>query len=305
MPMKAAILQEAGSLVYGDAPEPSTADPIIDVTLAGINPFDIGYAKKRSDLPVVPGYEGVGRLDGRRVYFQSGLGPNGAMAQKASAKIENIITIPDGVSDEMGVVLGTTGLTAYHSLVDCAALLPGETVLVLGASGVVGRIAVQLARRLGAGRVVAAARNLDAVSDLPVDRTVSLVDATDPEVLAQAFRDAGQPHVVIDPLWGVPGLAALMALARHGRQVQLGHSAGMEVSLAPHFMRSNGSMLLGYSSTSPSATRRAEVYAELCELAMAGVVAVPVSTFPLSQVADAWRAQAASPNRKLCIDVSC
>lgn len=302
--MKAAVLKALGEPVYTEAPEPDTTDPVIDVILAAINPFDMIYSRVPTSYPRVPGFEGVGHYEGRRVYFQSALGPHGSMAERASAKRENVINLPDNISDEMALVLGTTGLTAYLSLIDCAEMQPGETVLVLGASGIVGQIAVQIARHLRAGKVVGAARKVELLAELPVDAAVSLVDASDVEDLASEFRAQGKPDVTIDPLWGVPGLSALQAAAPRGRHVQLGHSAGASVNFSPTFMRSSGIKLLGFSSTIASPARRQEAYGELCQLAAAGLIKVPTEIMPLSAITEIWKAQASSPNRKLCIDVS-
>lgn len=301
--MKAAILEAPGRPIFSDIAAPAGDAPIIDVTLAGVNPIDLFLATQPgAGFPRVPGSEGVGRYQGRRVYFSAQV-PNGSMAEQAVARPERILDVPQGIDDGMAVLLGIAGLTAALSLTDRARMQPGETVLVLGASGMVGRLAVQLARAWGAGRVIAAARRTDLLADLPADAVVSL-DGEDAPDLAASFRAAGAPDVIIDPVWSVPAVAALMAAAPGGRLVQLGHSAGLSVSLAPAFMRGTGAEILGYSSSLASPERRAEVYATLCGLAAAGTLSAPVETIGLSAVAEAWDRQKDSPNAKLCLDVS-
>jgi len=298
--MKAALLTAPGTPVYADIPEPATDLPLVEVLLAGMNPIDMVLATQPgAGFPRVAGSEGIGRHDGRKVYF-SAVAPFGAMAERAAALPERMLPVPEDLDAALAVALGIGGLTAFLSLVDRGGLQPGETVLVLGASGIVGRIAVQLARHLGAGRVIAAARTLAAVADLDADATVSLAD-DDAEALAAGLRAAGPADLVIDPVWGVPALAALKSAAPGGRLVQLGHSAGASIPFAPAFMRGGGTEIRGYSSSLATAARRAEVYAMLCGLALRGVLHVPTEVVALADIAAVWARQGGSPHAKLCL----
>lgn len=306
--MKAAILKQPGVPEYGDREVPVATDParVVDVALAGMNPIDVFLATQQgAGFPRVPGSEGVGLVDGRRVYF-SAVAPHGSMAQKAVADGSRIYDLPDGVSDEMGVALGIGGLTSLLSLSDGGRLEKGETVLILGASGIVGQGAVQLARELGAGRVVAAARNTDVVADLGADAVVALGDGETPADLAARFRDAcaGRLDVILDPLWGVPAIAALMAATGHARLVQIGHSAALSADLSPAFMRGKTTSIIGYSSSTASADTRRAAYARLCDLVAKGALVLPTRRVALSDPAAIWDDQKASPNVKLCIDVN-
>lgn len=306
MTMKAALLTTAGVPVYADAPVPVAMDDAVpvDVILAGMNPIDMLLATQEgAGFPRVPGSEGVGTVDGKRVYF-SALPPHGSMAEKALARPDRIYPVPDGISDELAVALGIGGLTALLSLRERALLEKGETVMVLGASGIVGQFAVQLAKLMGAGRVVAAARNTEAVRNFGADAVVDLTGEDDAAALADKMRAAcdGRLDVIIDLIWGVPALAALMAGTQNGRLVQLGHSAAPSVSLAPAFMRGKVVSVLGYSSSAASAATRAAAYADLCAMALAGQISVPTKTVGLSGIDTIWSAQGQSPNVKLCID---
>lgn len=306
--MKAAILRQPGVPEYGEVDSPAGADPerIVDVVLAGMNPIDIFLATQQgAGFPRVPGNEGVGLLGGRRVYF-SAAAPNGSMAQRAVAAEQRVYELPDGVSDEMGVALGIGGLTSLLSLSDGGRLKNGETVLILGASGIVGQGAVQLARELGAGRVVAAARNTDVIADLGADAVVALQDDEAPAELAARFRDAcaGRLDVILDPLWGTPAIAALMAATDNARLVQIGHSAALSADLSPAFMRGKTTSIIGYSSSTASADMHRSAYARLCDLVAKGALVLPTRRIGLSNPAGIWDTQKASPHVKLCIDVN-
>src|SRR6202165_1764977 len=239
MPMRAAVIERYGEPpVIRDVPEPKAdGSSLVGVTAAPLNPVDLSVATGKfyagsPPTPYVPGGEGIGRLQqngkpGLRVYFRAAL-PNGAMAERAMVNGGQAIPIPDGVPDGVAAALGTPGIAAYLGITRRAELKAGETVLILGASGVLGTIAVQVARLLGAGRVIAAARNergLDRAKELGADATVDLKQT---EGLTDRIKDAsqGRLNVVIDPVWGPPGIAAMSALSPFGRYVQLGASAG-------------------------------------------------------------------------------
>jgi NADPH:quinone reductase-like Zn-dependent oxidoreductase len=162
--MKAAVLHEFGTPEYSDFDEPKAPDGhvIIDVEAAGVHHLDIAKAGGKhylspTALPTVVGTDGVGRLpDGRRVYFESVVAPFGSMAERTVVPKESVLEIDHGADSTIAAALGNTGMAAWLALEWRAQLKPGETVLVLAATGAVGRVAVQVARELGAGRVVAA-----------------------------------------------------------------------------------------------------------------------------------------------------
>ena len=233
--MRAAVLPAHGAVpVFRDFEDPTPADgqEVLTVLAGGLNPVDIriaggNFPSERREPPYVPGKEGIGRReDGTREYLDSSDAPFGSFAERTLNEASHGIPIPDGLDEGVAVSLGIAGLAAWLGLEWRGELQPGETVLVLGASGVVGQIAVQAARLLGAGRVVAAARSaggLERATALGADATVRLGEDGD---LTAAFTEAagGGIDVVIDPLWGEPAVAALAALNRFGRHVQLGHA---------------------------------------------------------------------------------
>ena len=319
--MRAAVVEHVGGLPsLTDAPEPSPGEgqALVDVRAAPLNPLDISIAAGRfyagpPQAPYVPGAEGVGVVaDGRalppgaRVWFttSAGFGGSGALAERTAIDEATAIEVPEALDDVLAACLGVAGLTAWLALEWRAELREGESVLVLGASGAVGQIAVQAARLLGAGHVVAAARDPEALgraAELGADATVDLSGAPDPDRIAERIRAvAGGPiDVAVDPLWGEPATAASLALGAGGRLVHLGQSASPEATFSSGAIR--GKMLevrgLALAAAPVDAKRRA--YARMAEHAARGELEVAAEALPLDAVTAAWRRQAAFPHRKL------
>jgi len=312
--MRAAILNDFESPPQpGDFDEPAAQDgaSVVEVSVAGLNPVDLFIAsggmpdsKPAPAHPSVAGREGIGLIDGRRVYFDRSVAPFGSMAERTLVEQDNLIDVPDGVEDELAVCFGIAGLAAWLGLKWRGQIENGETVLVLGASGVVGQIAVQAARLLGAGRVVAAARSEDGLArardDLGADAVVKL-DAH--EDLTAAFRDAagGDIQLVLDPIWGAPAVAALQALAPWGRLVQIGNSSGPEATIPARAVRGIPRSILGHTNFAAPREVKEKAFQTMCGLAASGDLRVPTETVKLDDVAEAWRRQAESPRHKLLI----
>jgi NADPH2:quinone reductase len=282
--VRAAVLREYGSppeAAEFDDPVAGDGQVVVEVTAAGLNPIDLrmasGTLARRPPLPSVAGKEGIGRLpDGRRVYFDEPIPPYGSIAERSLIEAGAGVELPDG----------------------------GETVLVLGATGVVGLIGVQSARLLGAGRVIAAGRSeegLRRASELGADATVQLTGSV--QDMAAAFREAaeGDLHLVLDPLWGDPAAAAIEALAFGGRLVQMGQSAGGEARLQSAPVRFKELAILGYTNFAAPFEVRAAALRRMWGHVAAGQLTADYETLPLEAIADAWRRQAESPNRKLVI----
>lgn len=310
--MRAAILR-----AYGQPPEPGEFDDprpaesqaVVDVEAGGLNPVDIRMASGSfyggsPPLPSVPGREGVGRLaDGTLVYFDGPVAPYGSFAERALIDQRSAIPLPAAIDPGLATCFGIAGLAAWLALEWRAQLRAGEVVLVLGASGIVGLIAVQAARLLGAARVVAAARSAEGLERARRRGADAVVQVGAVDDLAQAFRDAcGEgPDVVIDPLWGEPAAAALEACRPHGRLVQIGESASSHSSIASAAIRGKLLAILGHTNfLAPPEVKRA-AYQRMVEHAAAGELACDVERVPLDEVADAWRRQEGSPHRKLVI----
>ena len=308
--MRAAVVAELGEppdVGDVDAPRQGEGDVLVEVVAAPLNPIDLAVASGRNPagnppLPFVPGCEGVGTADGRLVWlYRGGLGiaRNGCMAERVAAPEAAITPVPEGADPVLAGAMGIAGMAGWASLAWRVPVREDDVVLVLGATGTVGTVAVQAARLLGARRVVAAGRNVEALERLGADATVRL-DGGD---LVQSFRDAcdGGPTLIFDPLWGEPLAAALEAAAPGARVVQLGQSAGATATLASAAVRFKGIELYGFSNFNLPKDVLDREYARLVEHAMNGDIRVEVEQVPLDSVADAWERQASSPHRKLVL----
>jgi len=292
-------------------PEVRDGDVFLRVRAAAINPVDLsisrgGFYRGDPELPYVPGSEGVGELDGQLVYFEvaGGFeGRTGSLAELVAVPRESFLPLPDSIQPPLALGLGIAGLAAWLGLEWTGKLQPGERVLVLGASGPVGQVGVQAAKLLGAGRVVAAARSeagLARARELGADATVSCAETGD---LTARFREAaeGEFDVVLDPLWGAPGAAALASLKAFGRHVQIGQSAGAEASVPSAVIRGRSRRILGHTNFLVPQEDRTAAYRKMVEHAVAGELTVDYEVLPLERVAEAWQRQASSPGRKLVL----
>ena len=312
--MRAAVIERYGEPpVLRDVPEPKAdGASLVEVSAAPMNPVDISIAggtfyAGSPPTPYVPGGEGIGRLQqngraGPRVYFRAAL-PNGAMAERAVVSRGQTVPLPESVPDGVAAALGTPGMAAYLGLTRRAELKAGETILILGASGVLGTIAVQVARLLGAGRVIAAARDergLARAKELGADATVNLKHA---DGLTDRIKEAsqGQLNVVIDPVWGAPGVAAMEAMSPFGRFVQLGASASQEAVVKSGVVRGRYLSVLGYNTFVVPWEDQAAAYRTLVDYVVAGQLKVEFEVLPLEAAPEAWKKQAASPHHKLVL----
>jgi NADPH:quinone reductase-like Zn-dependent oxidoreductase len=307
--LRAAVLHEYGVPAAGDFQEPSAApgQAVVEVLAAGVNPVDVAicagrFYAGRPPLPCVAGREGVGTLDGERVYFDAPIAPFGSMAQRARVDPSSTYSVPDGVEDGVAVALGISGLAAWLSLTWRAELKAGEHVLVLAASGVLGQIAVQAAKLLGAGHVVAAARSpegLERCLELGADAAVRLDEADLPGALEAAGE--GRIDVVLDPLFGEPFVAALGAASFGARLVQIGAGAGAQASVPSAAIRGKMLVIMGHTNFAAPPQVKREAYTRMAELAAAGQLTVTSDAMPLERVAEAWERLAAGTHSKIVL----
>jgi NADPH2:quinone reductase len=310
--VKAALVREVGGAPeIGDAAEP-TGDTI-EVLAAPVNPIDLAVSRGvlatgHPPLPYVPGCEAVGRTaDGRIVWvFGGAFGrtANGGMAERAAIGDAHAIEVPDGADPAVAAGLGIAGLAGWLPLAWRAPLEGGENVLVLGATGSVGLVAVQTARLLGAARVVAAGRSaegLERAVECGADAAIRLDEAGD---LVAAFKRAfgGEgPTYVFDPLWGAPATAAVEAARSGATIVNLGQSAGATAELASAAVRFKSLSIYGHTNFACPPDELAEHYRRLVGHVTAGEIRFDVERVPLDSVADAWRRQAEGAGTKLVI----
>jgi NADPH:quinone reductase len=317
--MRAAVVEAVGSPPRPadvDEPVPGEGSALVAVAAAPLNPVEIrvaaGRHPRRAEPPYVPGTEGAGTVvesarlaTGTRVRFESaalpGFGVQGTLAERAAVPEESLVELRDDVDDDLAAALGVVGITALLAL-ERAAPADGERVLVLGATGAVGQMAVQLAKLMGAGRVVGAGRSaegLERVRELGADEVVQLGDRD----LTEAFEQAagGPLDIVIDPLWGEPAMAALRAIATEGRLVNVGQSAGTDVRLPLENVRNRQGAIHAISSGWTGLEPKVAAYRRLSEHVAAGRLSVDRDVVPLDEVSAAWERQDASPGRKLVI----
>ena len=321
--MRAAVLRRHGEPPqFGSHPVPGRgpSQALIRVTAAPVNPLDLFCASGTSyfgapALPYVPGTQGVGVVAdsenapaGQRVWFSStaGMAPgDGSLAQFCVVPETAMLPLPDGVSDDLAAALGLSAVAAWMALSWRGQLRPGEHVLVLGASGNVGQIAVQAARLLGAGRVVAACRDphgrararelgADAVADVTGEDTDLVADR-----LAQAVGD--RVDLVLDPVWGVPAEAALRVLSPNGRLVNLGSSAGAMAGFSSATLRSRMLAVLGYTNNVLSDEQKTAALAEILAYAADGRITADRETLPLDRAAEGWSRCGQAPHRRAVI----
>jgi NADPH:quinone reductase-like Zn-dependent oxidoreductase len=310
--VRAALIRDVGALPeVGESDEPS--GEVVEVVAAPINPIDLAVSRGvlatgHPPLPYVPGCEGVGRAsDGRLVWvFGGAFGrtANGAMAERAAIADAQTIPVPEGADPAVAAALGIAGLAGWLPFAWRAPLRGGEDVLVLGATGSVGLVAVQAAKLLGARRVVAAGRSAEALErarEVGADDAVQLDEGDDlVESFKAAFGGEG-PSYVFDPLWGPPAAAAVQAARPWATIVNLGQSAGATSELVSAAVRFKSLSILGHTNYAVPTDELAQHYHRLVELAVAGEIRLDVERVPLDDVAAAWQRQADGAGTKLVV----
>ena len=318
--MRAARIHELGTRPRVDEVEPperTEGAAVLEVKAVALNPLDVAIANGRfyggsPPLPYVPGSEAVGRVlvghstePGTRAYaFGDGLGiaRDGTLAERAVVAEERLVPLGDEVADETAVAFGVAGIAGWVSVTRRGAVGSGDRVLVLGATGAVGLVAVQAARLAGADRIVAAGRHPERLArtrEIGAHATVELTD-DDSGALEDAFGGEGAT-VIVDPLWGPPLERALAAAAPRARVVHIGQAAAPEATLTSAAVRGKQIDLLGYSNFGLDMDTLREGYLELLGQVAADRVRLPIETFPLERIDEAWERQADGPGGKVVI----
>ena len=289
-------------------PEPRVGEVLIDVKAAGLHPVVRAIAQGAhysdgGEVPFIPGVDGVGvRADGTRVYFGGARRPWGTMAEHCAVSPTMTVLLPDALDTVQAAALANPGMSAWLSLKARAQLAAGETVLIMGATGVAGHLAIQCARLLGAKRIVAAGRNVKALAGEDVDANIGLAEPEDAVREALAAQAARGIDVVIDYLWGRPTELLLEALTRKfaasgvrtTRLVEVGNSAGPTITLPGAALRSIDLRLLGSGFGSVPIDQIIAAIPNLFAMAAAGKLRIEADPVPLAQVETAWsRAESA------------
>ncbi|WP_260704008.1 quinone oxidoreductase family protein [Edaphobacter flagellatus] len=260
-------------------PTAAEGELIVRVVAAGLHPIVKSLANgshygSTGVLPFVPGVDGVGHLeDGTRVYFGVARSPFGSFAERTVTRKDFLVPLPGSCDSNVVAATANPGMSSWVALKERAKFISGESVLILGATGSAGQLAIQIAKRLGARHIVAVGRNVnfDALHSLGADSVISLQQDRNAliEALRKEWTETGI-DIVLDYLWGEPAEAVLEAIARKGlqhsaprvRYVQIGGSAGPTITLPAATLRSSGLELLGSGFGSASME---EIFRSLAE----------------------------------------
>jgi len=308
--VKAAVLEGIGKTPKCEGfeePEAGEGEALVRVLAASLKPVDRQLASgthfaspREADLPLICGTDGVGTLeDGTRVFFGGCRRPFGAMAELTVVPRAFCFPLPPGMGDETAAALANPGVSAWLSLTHRAKLAGGESVLVLGATGVTGQLAVQIAKLLGAVRVVGVGRNervLARLGDLGADATIQLDQA--PEALKEAYlSEMGTGFdMILDYLWGEPTEALLAAITKsefaetgkETRLVQVGESAGATMRLPAAVLRSTAVTILGTAGIPPREVLF-DAMREVMKRGATGELRMETERVALAEVESVWK----------------
>ncbi|CAN5343563.1 zinc-binding alcohol dehydrogenase family protein [soil metagenome] len=318
--MKAAIISRPGETpTYGDfsEPQPEAGENRIAVTAAAISQVVKSRASGRhyssaGAFPFVVGIDGVGRTDdGRRVYFVLPQAPNGSMAERTVVSSAQCIAMPNDLDDVTAAAIANPGMSSWAAYTERARLKAGETVLVNGATGTAGRLAVQIARHLGAGKIIATARNADALNSLAAlgaDVTIPLGDndAGIESALKEQFAEG--IDVVIDYLWGRSAELVLIAGTKAGRDavpirfVQVGAASCEDIALPSAVLRSSAIALMGSGIGSVPVDHMLRAIDAMLRATVPAGFQIRTTAVPLSEVERAWSVDDSSRRTVFIVD---
>jgi len=322
--MKAAVLNKLGIapqyLDFADPVAENENQLVIRVKAASVKNLEKGRASgahygSYTHLPVVVGIDGVGLLeDGTRVFA---MGVTGMIAEKALVNKGNLVKLPEQLDDVTAAALPNAVFGAAMALRFRAAIQPGETVLVNGATGVTGTLAVQIAKHYGAKKVIATGRNqesLKKLTQLGADETISLKQS-DEQIIEQikTLHSNTPIDIIIDYTWGHPAELILDSLKGGGvnaitdrvRFVTLGGMAGDTIQLSSGILRSSAIEILGSGLGSHSKESMhklfTEVLPEMFNLAADGKLKIETVTAPIKDIEKAWNMDIPSGKRLVIV----
>ena len=302
--MKAAIVRGAQQApVFGDFANPVGAPGkrLIRVTASSLSHVARSRASgthysSEGGFPFVAGIDGTGiASDGRRVYFLLPEAPFGAMAEQCFVDERQCLAIPDALDETAAAAMAIPGMSSWAALVERAGLRHGETVLVNGATGASGRLAIQIARHLGAGKVIATGRRADTFDELRqlgADVCIAIGQDGLEEALEREFRQG--IDIVLDYLWGPSAEAVLIAAAKAGpdgvpiRHVQIGSASGASIQLPSAVLRSSALSLMGSGIGSIALPRLLSAIQGVLAAAPVAGFRIRTESVPLANVAQAW-----------------
>lgn len=304
--MKAAVVTAAGKApMYVDFPEPTSAagQCIVQVAASALSHIARSRAagahySSAGAFPFVAGIDGVGtREDGGRVYFIMPTAPYGAMAERCIVDTAHCIALPADIDATVAAAAAIPGMSSWAALTHRAKLVAGESVLINGVTGTSGRLAVQIAKRLGAGRVIATGRNAEALESL---RTVGADDVVLLTGSERALEQSLLTHfshgidVVLDYLWGPSAQVAMFAAAKAGaesvpiRFVQIGAASSSTITLQSAALRSSALVLMGSGIGSIPFKHLLQSIQQVLACVAVNDLSTAVDAIPLRDVAKAW-----------------
>ena len=312
--MKAAIVTSPGAKpIFGEfqSPKPREGFEVVTVAAAALTNITKGRAagshySADNRCPFVPGMDGVGTLaDGRRVYFAMPEAPFGAMAEQALVDPRRTIALPDSLDDVAAAALANPGMSCFAALIERARFQAGETVLINGATGAAGSIAVQVAKQLGAAKMIVTGRNaqeFEGLRALGADVVIPFDLRSDnpqgvtqfEQALAAVFADG--LDIVIDYLWGRSARTIIIAIAKaikdaHPvRFVQVGEASRETVELPGAALRSSAIQIMGSGLKSVPLPKLLAGVHKTFDLAAHGKLFLPTKVVPLATVAENWEA---------------
>jgi NADPH:quinone reductase-like Zn-dependent oxidoreductase len=309
--MRAAVIRRSGDTPALDEfadPQPGQGVSVGSLVAAALNPLDVLIVNdllpfRRLQPPCIAGYEAVVQFrDGTRCYLAGPPVPYGALAELVPVPDSAGFPVPASVDPGLAAALGVAGIVGWVSLDYRAHLQTGETVLVLGAGGSAGQLAVQSARILGAGRVVGAARGKDLgqIADLGADAVVDLADEAAIEASLAAAAPGGY-DVIVDFLWGWPAPHAMNHANLGGRYIQVGNAAGPTSAISASAIRNRQLTLVGQGTVGTPADIRRAAYAQLMRHATDGKFTLDVEQTRLDDISQTWEQLKAGAPRKLVV----
>lgn len=303
--MKAAVVPGPNQTpIYADFDDPTPRDgfTIVDVAASALSNATRARAtgshySSAGNFPLVPGIDGVGRTeDGRRVGFVLPEAPYGGMAEKTLVRNALCLPIPDEVGDVLAAAIINPGQSPLGALRARAGLQPGETVLINGATGITGQIAVQIAKHLGASRVIATGRNAEALArlaELGADHTIDLTAG--PENLQAALETHAEGiDIVLDYLSGPPTETVLAAIARNYkagtplRYVIAGTAAGAVTTVPTSVLASIPLTLMGSGIGAVRVSDILQAAKDALQIAGTMQLHIDINELPLSKIAETW-----------------
>jgi NADPH:quinone reductase-like Zn-dependent oxidoreductase len=316
--MKAAAVNGPGQKPeYTDFPEPvaKAGEELISVRAAALTHLTKGRASGAhysadAIYPAVVGVDGVGTTrDGRRVYFALPEAPKGAMAEKTAVRSEQCVDLPAGIDDVTAAAIANPGMSVWGALMERAHMKAGETVLINGATGVAGRLAVQAAKYLGASRVIATGRDAKALEEvrglgadvvIPFDLSDSNPQGAKQYEAALKEQFATGINVVVDYLWGKSAETVIIAIAKAVddgtpiRFVHVGASSGDGIVLPGAALRSSAIVLMGSGLKSIPLPRLLASIKSVFDAFVTAKFSIETKAVPLADVVENWDDQGTS-----------